>query len=104
MITRRGGRRGGCDGARRAAAGSAGAGGGGLCSVAKVLADLRTSAVESFVVRTAVDQRTRLRLLMFIAQPLMLVEAVGGADRSSYTRAVAGSNPAAPTTLTSSEA
>jgi hypothetical protein len=32
---------------------------------------------------------------------LLLVEAAGVAVRSSYTRAVAGSNPAAPTSLTS---
>ena len=30
---------------------------------------------------------------MFVVQLLSQVEAVGGANRSSYTRAVAGSNP-----------
>jgi hypothetical protein len=46
------------------------------------------------VVRTALNSGALLRLLMFVVQLLSQVEAVGGANRSSYTRAVAGSNPA----------
>ena len=62
--------------------------------------DLRDPAVESFVVRTAVNSGASLRLVGLGALLLLLVEVGVGANRSSYTRAVAGSNPAAPTTVT----
>jgi hypothetical protein len=52
--------------------------------------------VESFVVRTAVNSRAAERLVGLGVLLLLLVEVGVGANRSSYTRAVAGSNPAAP--------
>jgi len=53
--------------------------------------------VESFVVRTAVNRGASVRMVRSGVLLLLLVEVGLGVNRSSYTRAVAGSNPAAPT-------
>ena len=49
------------------------------------------------MVRTAVIRGAAVRMMRSGALLLLLVEVGVGANRSSYTRAVAGSNPAAPT-------